>query len=130
MKFNQDFDAVVGVICTDRGRHDERLIEAMKRDGKRWFSVSEELTLTGRDAYESGLAERTDRGDPGTRSKWIERDGHITSRYRGDVRSTRHGYEVECPECRRRQFPGVTFFRCLDVAAAHSAPLDVSMTPT
>jgi len=38
--FGRDFNAVVAIVCTDRGRHGERLIEAMKQDGRRWFGAA------------------------------------------------------------------------------------------
>lgn len=129
-RFGHDFDAVVAIVCTDRGQHGERSIEAMKREGRQWFTVSDELATTARQAHEAALAERTDRGDPNTHGKWVQRDGETRSRHIGGVRQTRHGVEVRCPTChQRRQYPGVSFYRGLDALAERGeTTLDASRT--
>lgn len=133
IKFGHDFDAVVVLVCTDRGRHAERQVEVMKRDGRRWFTVSEELGMTARQAREAGWVELADQGDPVAGGKWVRRDGQPRSRHCGGLRRTRGGVEVRCPKCHRAyQFPGVSLYRGLDVLAdrdeSDGSWLDVSHT--
>jgi hypothetical protein len=124
VEFGQAFDALVELVCTNRGKHSKRTIEVMKRDGRRWFSVSEEVGITSKQAHDGVYAEL---GAP--RGKLLERNGKIDTRHHGGLRETKLGCRVECPKCPRRpyDFPGVKLYRGLDKAAELGvSSLDVS----
>lgn len=108
-------DVTMPLICTDRGRHRECIIEVMGRGGGPGGQWSE-YWESSKAAHDAILSELLNMG-VAPDSKLIERDGKLDSRHRGGVRNTRHGTEVVCPRCHRRySFRGIRFYQGLDRA--------------
>jgi hypothetical protein len=106
---------MIVVVCTDRGRHREQVIEVLERNGGpggHWSA----LFGSRKEAYDATLSALLDLGVVPD-SKLLDRDGKLDSRHRGGVQTTRHGTEVVCPRCHRRySFRGTRFYRGLDAA--------------
>lgn len=115
MRQSVQADAVMVLVCTDRGQHREQVIEVLERDGGPGGHWSEGWA-SAKGAYDAVLSERLNRGAQ-LDDKLVERNGRLESRHRGGVHNTRNGAEAVCQRCHRRYpFRGQGFYRGLDAA--------------